>query len=117
MHKRRWVTYFIGGTTAVLNVCMLKPLIADSGPTFSASTQSTFITAPPYTGLREKLFHVTHPFLGFIPFLCGIPVITLQISVTIPMNRLKRCRFVVILPSEACPNASRIVASSFPTTD
>lgn len=35
----------------------------------------------------------------------ALPVITLQISVTIPMNRLKRCCFAVTLPSVACPNA------------
>jgi len=35
----------------------------------------------------------------------ALPAITLQISVTIPINRLKRCRFAVTLSSVACPNA------------
>ena len=47
----------------------------------------------------------------------ALPAITPQISVTIPINRLKRCRFAVTLPSVACPNASRSVASSFAATD
>lgn len=47
----------------------------------------------------------------------ALPAITLQISVTIPINRLKRCQFTVILPLVAYLNASRSVASSFPATD
>jgi len=35
----------------------------------------------------------------------ALSAITLQISVTIPINRLKRCRFAVTLPSVACSNA------------